>query len=329
MADRTLSWHEEVPQSSGAAESTQATAGETAAAEPVRTFSPSRVSPTRTFSPTPLSGARLSSPTPLYRPALWASTVGKADRPRQERDSLRSRSQEGRPGSRKHRRWLHDTRDTNSALRKAMKALGEDDGEIALDRPEDQLPQPGYLRPSAFYKLMESEGAEGALEALQAAEDKRQAEPSRARQQDPARVSEKNVRLVRHTFTDTWQFIQSSEAAQELLKKLESAASVAFGSDSELDEAVLLWLLSWDGSALTTKSGSPPANKMEVTGLTPAQRKVAHQLARCLGLHSESRIVNTSDDKVLTIRPPHSCSSGQGSWMAPFSVAEVLTATAR
>ena len=61
---------------------------------------------------------RRSSPSPLppYKPVLWGLNMdgARTRRPSNERDSLRNRSREGRPGSRKHRRWTHSVDMVNS-----------------------------------------------------------------------------------------------------------------------------------------------------------------------------------------------------------------------
>jgi len=181
-------------------------------------------------------------------------------------------------------------------------------------------------RPSAFYQLMENEGAARALEVLEAAEDAapRNRQP---RQKDAVQLAEEHERRVRRTFKDTWHFLQGNEAARDLLAKLEKEASRAFGP-CEGDAIALLWMLSWDGDALQTKFGTPPANEMAIGGLTPTCRKVVHELARSLGLHSESRVVDGAlDSKVIAMRPPRShCrkGAGQDGWVAPLSVAQVL-----
>lgn len=187
-------------------------------------------------------------------------------------------------------------------------------------------------RPSPFYKLLEREGPH-ALDAWAAAERPRSRPRRQPRSKDAAQIAEENERAVRRAFGDTWQFLLGSDAARELLAKLEIGAHRAFGGDAPQAQAdaaeALLWLLSWDGEDLTTKVGKPPANELGVVGLGPSQRKVVHQLARVLGLHSESRTIDEigglgrstgDDDKVLTLRPPR-CSRG---WEPPLSVARVL-----
>jgi len=265
----------------------------------------------------------------MYRPLLWAQarqrSDSREDRPRQERDSLRTRSREPRPGSRKHRRWGNSLQLVDS-LRRVMAATGDDDLE------EDDL-QPGLHenRRSAFYQLMEQEGPSGALDAWADAENaSSKALPSQPREKRTSVTVAENERTVRRVFSDTWQFIHGNECAHDLLLKLEDEAVRAFGTNfqkasSEDEIAVALqWLLSWDGESLQTTDGAPPAHEMEITGLTPTQRKVAHQLARALGLHSESRD-GALDEKVLALRPPRSRMCGaEAAWKPPFSVASVL-----
>jgi hypothetical protein len=213
------------------------------------------------------------------------------------------------------------------SLRKAMAKCGEDPDAEDLD-----LQAEVEWRPSAFYRLMEHEGADGALDALDAAEAAA-AKPRQPRQKDAAQLAEEHSRRVRRVFSDTWQFLQGSDSARDLLAKLEKEAARAF-SDCECpqDSAMaLLWMLYWTGDALETKFGAPPANEIAISGLSPTFRKLAHQLARMLGLHSESRIVDgpsgTEENKVIALRPPRrrvgKCDGD--SWVAPLSVADVIS----
>lgn len=180
--------------------------------------------------------------------------------------------------------------------------------------------------PSAFYQLMENEGPSRALEVLEAAEGAA-SRPRQPRQKDAAQLAEEHDRRVRRTFSDTWQFLQSNESARDLLTNLEKDAARAFGP-CQGDAIAMLWMLSWNGGELQTKFGTPPANEMAIGGLTPSFRKVAHQLARSLGLHSESRDVDGAlGNKVIAMRPPRRhCrkSADQDGWVAPLSVAQVL-----
>jgi len=204
-----------------------------------------------------------------------------------------------------------------------MAKAGEDpngDIDAALHEPKEH-------HPSAFYKLMENEGAERALEVLEAAEG---AVPrSRPKQTDMAQLAEEHERKVRRTFADTWRFIQDNEPARQLLAKLEKDARRAFcPQEGDNDAATaLLWMLQWQGDELATKFGTPPASEIAVAGLSPTFRKVAHQLASSLGLHSESREIGTRSDKVIAMRPPRRrCGEGadRAAWEAPLSVSQVV-----
>jgi len=270
---------------------------------------------------------------PPFHGALWhGGPRGREERPRFERDSLRNRSLEGRPGSRKHRRWTRSVEITGS-LRKVLAKCGENPNISDVDALD--LQNEVEWRPSAFYRLMENEGATGALDALEAAEDA-VSKPRQPRQKDAGQLAEEYERHVRRTFSDTWQFLQGNNSARDLLAKLEKEATRAFGSaaqeSGESDTQVaLLWMLYWDGEELQTKFGAPPANEITVGGLTPTFRKITHQLARSMGLHSESRDIDGphgSENKVIALRPPRQRSGGgkdQGGWIIPtFSVGEVL-----
>lgn len=251
--------------------------------------------------------------------AFWR--FGSSERRKHERDSLRSRSKEGRPGSRKHRRYTHSV-DLVNSLRRVMVSRGEENLPSDVDEVEEERPQ---ARPSVFYRLLESEGA-NALEAWAAAEARRgRSREPRARAKDAApRMAEERTRQVRRTFRENWQYLSQSQSSQELIAKLEQLAQDAFGTpESQLQD--MLWQLLWTGEELATKAGAPPASEMQLEGLDPSERKVVHQLARLIGLHSESRSVGSVEEetsaKVLTLRPRCQASS----WSAPFSVAQVLS----
>eukprot|EP00931_Biecheleriopsis_adriatica_P030113 TRINITY_DN17770_c1_g1_i1.p1 TRINITY_DN17770_c1_g1~~TRINITY_DN17770_c1_g1_i1.p1 ORF type:complete len:297 (-),score=55.20 TRINITY_DN17770_c1_g1_i1:133-1023(-) len=278
------------------------------------------------FAPAPvISGASsLLGAGSLYQGALWR--IGSRERPKQIRDSLRSRSKEGRPGSRKHRRHSQSV-ELVSSLRRVMSARGEDNLPTDVDAVVDERPE---QRPSAFYRLLEHEGPD-ALEAWAAAESRRRtsSRPRQRRAKDAASLAEEQKRQVRRAFRDTWQYLSRDSSSQELIAKLEAVAESAFGTCIAKEEEGLLWHLSWDGDELTTESGAPPAEEMVLQGLDGAQRKVVHQLARLIGLHSESRVLEedhtlATERKVLALRPPRRLSCRSGAWAAPFSVAEVI-----
>jgi len=276
--------------------------------------------------------ARTSSGSPPpFHGNLWNGYLrsGREEQPRFERDSQRNRSLEGRPGSRKHKRYTRSV-EIMGSLRKAMAKCGEDPNITEAEALE--LQHEVEWRPSVFYRLMEHEGANGALEALEAAEGAAPRAPRPARQLDAAQLAADRERRVRRVFADSWQFLQGNDSARELLAKLETVALRAFGPGEEAkDEAIaMLWMLDWDGAALETKFGAPPASEMAIGGLDPTFRKVAHQLARSLGLHSESRVVDgprgAQENKVIALRPPRSQTRGGDgeAWVAPYSVAQVL-----
>ncbi|CAE7035085.1 COX11 [Symbiodinium natans] len=248
------------------------------------------------------------------------------ERRKHERDSLRSRSKEGRPGSRKHRRYTHSV-DLVNSLRRVMSARGEEDLPADVDAVEEERPR---VRPSAFYRLLECEGAANALEAWAAAESRGRS-PRRARPKGDAWEAEEHVRQVRRAFRENWQFLAQSESSQELIAKLEELTQVAFGKTRGLEEEdLLMWQLMWTGGDLATEAGAPPADEMLLMGLNATERKVVHQLARLIGLHSESRLLGECQgedlkaDKALALRPPRSLRCRTGSWAAPFSVSQVL-----
>mmetsp|Transcript_52851 Transcript_52851/g.114249 ORF Transcript_52851/g.114249 Transcript_52851/m.114249 type:complete len:336 (-) Transcript_52851:165-1172(-) len=299
------------------------------------------------------------SPDPLATPQhrFWAARLAVAggwpgcERPKQERDSLRSRSKEGRPGSRRHRRWTRSQELTGS-LRRAMTACGEDAEGVDRAKQEAGVEALGEVRPSAFYKLLEHEGPARALDAWAASEAARPERKSSPRRRE-LREEDKAV-AVRRAFGDIWRFVRNDVTSRGLLEQLENGAIRAFGTgasaesiaNSEVqDEAEPKadqgeeksavsdepWLLRWDGSTLLTEAGAPPAAKLEVMGLGPHHRKVAHQLARALDLLSESHLGGPGGtEKVLALRPPRgrrSCGLGSG-WAAPLSVTRVLAAVA-
>lgn len=266
---------------------------------------------------------------PPFHGALWNGYRGRDERPRFERDSLRNRSLEGRPGSRRHRRWTRSV-EIMGSLRRALAKAGEDPN--ISDADALNLQNEKEWRPSAFYRLLEKEGPDGALDALQAAEEQAP-RPRQRPPKDAAQLAEEHQRQVRRAFSDTWQLIQGNDSARALLAELEKEVSRAFGAseNSDGDALALLWMLNWDGDGLQTRFGAPPANEIAVGGLSPPFRKLAHQLARILGLHSESRVIDgpqgTNDDKVIALRPPRSSSGksrGKEAWAAPLSVTQVL-----
>eukprot|EP00439_Symbiodinium_sp_Y106_P085485 s481_g28.t1 len=136
---------------------------------------------------------------------------------------------------------------------------------------------------------------------------------------------------VRRAFRENWQFLARSQSSQELIAKLEELTEVAFGKTRGLEaEDLLMWQLLWTDGDLATEAGAPPADEMLLMGLNATERKVVHQLARLIGLHSESRLLDdgqegdeTKPDKALALRPPRSLRCRAGSWAAPFSVSQV------
>ncbi|CAE7447743.1 COX11 [Symbiodinium sp. CCMP2456] len=252
------------------------------------------------------------------------------ERRKHERDSLRSRSKEGRPGSRKHRRYTHSV-DLVNTLRRVMSARGEENLPEDVDGVEEERPR---VRPSAFYRLLECEGPGNALEAWAAAESRGRS-PKRARPKGDAWEAEEQVRQVRRAFRENWQFLAQSQSSQELIAKLEELTEVAFGKTRALEaEDLLMWQLLWTDGDLATEAGAPPADEMLLMGLNATERKVVHQLARLIGLHSESRLLDdgqegddAKQDKALALRPPRSLRCRAGSWAAPFSVSQVLNSS--
>lgn len=211
-----------------------------------------------------------------------------------------------------------------------MAKLGEDPN--ITDAEALELEAEAERRPSAFYLLMENAGPEGALDALQAAEDTAP-RPRQVRPKDATQLAEEHARRVRRAFSETWHFLQGNDSARQLLSKLEKEALRAFGPLGAAEDSpmALLWMLHWDGDGLETKFGAPPANEIAVGGLSPTFRKVAHQLARTMGLVSESREVDgpngADENKVVAFRPPrkYGAKGDHDVWVAPPSVAEVLS----
>lgn len=274
-----------------------------------------------------VSDAQVRQPGAIYTPMLWQLRTSSRERPRQERDSLRSRSKEGRPGSRKHRRWTRSVELVGS-LRRVMAKFGEDHhyGDDADNFVDQVRPQ---ARPSVFQQLLESEGP-GALEAWERAEASRRSPRGRRHPKDAVQLAEEQHRAVRRAFGENFQWIQRSSICQEMLADIEVHLAKAFATMPDMilespQDAEQTWLLLWDGIGLTTKSGSPPAAQLELSGLDSMQRKVVHQLARVLGLHSES-VLDTETQKVVCLRPTRASRCGlRGSWSVPFSVSKVLT----
>mmetsp|Transcript_67536 Transcript_67536/g.170426 ORF Transcript_67536/g.170426 Transcript_67536/m.170426 type:complete len:327 (+) Transcript_67536:72-1052(+) len=292
-----------------------------------------------------LSGGGEGSGVRAYTPTLWQARIRQTsgERPKQERDSLRSRSNEGRPGSRKHRRWTR-SQELVGSLRRAIAAAGEDFDEVGAEGMLKEQLQMEW-RPSIFYRLLEFEGPSGALEAWAAAESVRveRRERPRSRPRRPksdAQVSMENERAARHTFGDNWNYVHSNAEAKEFLAELETMATEAFSAEpsrgasgGETSKEPSEWLLHWDGEGFVTSAGAPPAAELAISGLSSAQRKVVHQFAELLGLHSESRhtdatFAGVSGEKVLTLRPPRRLGTTGRAWVAPISVARVLAAAA-
>jgi len=289
---------------------------------------------------------RRSSPSPLppYKPVLWGLHLdgARTRRPSHERDSLRNRSREGRPGSRKNRRWSHSV-DMVNTLRKAMAYHGESTEGLTMDADGNVIGIPTKIewRPSVFYRLLELEGPEGALEAWEAAEMTRRRPRSRPRFKGSAKADAQNEQATRRAFGGSvWQFVMRDESALDLLRELERLTAAAFGDTPVAYEEQKIssqWLLHWTGTSLEAEAGAPPAEEVAICGLGPMLRKVVHSHATVLGLHSSSRLMDgrleNGQEKMLTLRPPQSCADVgvndvSGAWVAPFSVAQVF-ATAK
>jgi hypothetical protein len=295
------------------------------------------------------SGPRPAAPEVYARMPIWNATARlrslSGERKKHERDSIRSRSQEGKPGTRKNKRWAH-SKELVKCLRAAMRACGEEGDHLdleALAASESASSQ----RPSAFYQLMQREGAEGALEAWAAAEAEAAATPqqsrsSRSASRRPRSRTEGDIptiseeQAVRRAFGDTWQYIRRSEAVRRMLSELEACAEKAFARPHGLGSLVAdSWQVAWDGDdeELSTASGEPPAAELEIFGLSAVERKVVHLLASALGLRSQSRLVEgllrevcDGDGKALALCPPRRRCSENAAWAAPLSVARVLAA---
>lgn len=260
----------------------------------------------------------------ISRPKAWAQEYqgrSRAQRPTQDRDSLRSRSRQGRPGSRKYKRWQHTTI-LVGRLRQVMYEAGEEltdtDGEL------DAQPGPKQ-KASAFQKLVDKEGPECALDILKDAEVKRSLREPRAKSPDQHRRDQ--LVQVRRAFAGpSFRWMAGDPAVRKIIASLEDSCRQAFCVEDATLELELSWELLWDPdhAEFVTKSGGPPAKTIEVIGLTASQRKLVHLLARALSLNSDSGASGYSDDpedKVLTLRPTR----GQTAWRPPVvSVAQVL-----
>lgn len=289
-----------------------------------------------------LSGSGLRT----YTPTLWRMHAQREERPRYERDSLRNRSKEGRPGSRKYRRYTRSV-EVTGVLRKAMMASGED-STVVMDPDSHD----GQLRleeqgPSHFYRLMEAEGPRRALEVWEAAELERRRPRSRPRRERPkteAQVVEQNLRDARHVFGDAWRYVTDNADAKDLLLGLEDTAARAFSAPSAAKSSGEEWLLKWDGAALKTEAGGPPADELAIVGLPGMERRLVHSLARLLGLLSHSTEDESScrdggrrsggrggrggdrNGKVLTVRPPRGRCADGPAWVPPLSLSCMLAA---
>ncbi|OLP80396.1 Cytochrome c oxidase assembly protein COX11, mitochondrial [Symbiodinium microadriaticum] len=196
----------------------------------------------------------------------------------QERDSLRSRSKEGRPGSRKHRRYTHSVdlvgHSEVNTLRRVMSARGEENLPEDVDGVEEDgsLADAGFIaetiqqerprvRPSAFYRLLECEGPGNALEAWAAAESRGRS-PKRARPKaGTAQGPQENEgdaweaeEQVRRAFRENWQFLAQSQSSQELIAKLEELTEATVRTmtlrNSSADTGWSYWWLKEDWSEL-------------------------------------------------------------------------------
>jgi len=282
------------------------------------------------------SGAR------AYTPTLWQARERQLsnERPKQERDSIRNRSVEGRPGSRKHRRWSQ-SQDLVRVLQKTMAARGEDYEEPDLTSTKDLIDQ----RPSVWYRLLEAEGPERALDAWAAAEGGGRRPRSRPRRpKTEAQVAQQNERAVRSGFAENWNYVHTSDASKDLLGQLEAMATQAFSSAPSGGQPGVAgglpegqpeaWTVRWDGETMRSVTGAAPSAEIVVEGLDRCQRRVVHQLARLLGLQSASRdgdyglrtLNDNGDGRVLALRPPRRPCVGGRAWAAPLSVAGVLAA---
>eukprot|EP00419_Tripos_fusus_P010661 CAMPEP_0172663750 /NCGR_PEP_ID=MMETSP1074-20121228/6138_1 /TAXON_ID=2916 /ORGANISM="Ceratium fusus, Strain PA161109" /LENGTH=333 /DNA_ID=CAMNT_0013479795 /DNA_START=57 /DNA_END=1058 /DNA_ORIENTATION=+ len=277
---------------------------------------------------------RHSSPSPLppYKPVLWGLHIdgARTRRPSHERDSLRNRSREGRPGSRKNRRWSHSV-DMVNALRRTMAANGESTENLTMDADGNVIGIPVKVewQPSVFYRLLELEGPDGALEAWEAAEMRRRPR-SRPRVKSSAKINEEKEQTTRRAFGGSvWQFVMRNESAQDLLRELEQLTTDAFGHSKQKRSPQ--WLLRWNGESLEAEDGAPPAEEVAISGFGPMLRKLVHSYASVSGLHSTSQLIEggleNSQEKLIILKPPRSSAEGgDEDWVAPFSVAQVFAA---
>lgn len=270
-----------------------------------------------------------------YTPTLWQARLrqNSNERTRPERDSLRSRSNEGRPGSRKHRRWTRSQEVVRSYRR--IFALADDftDADIEALVKSQQLIE---HRPSVFYRLLEHEGPARALEVWEAAERGRRPRSRPRRAKTEAQVKLEAARCARTAFGHNWSYLQSQAAPKEFLLQLEELTTRAFALGDWTDVAMPDdltpqtqpdWSLHWDGCSFETSFGGPPACEIAISGLDPAQRKFVHQFSRLLGLHSESRSEPRCRDhgKVLLLRPPQRYAASGQAWKASFSLSSLLS----
>mmetsp|Transcript_89735 Transcript_89735/g.187461 ORF Transcript_89735/g.187461 Transcript_89735/m.187461 type:complete len:311 (-) Transcript_89735:39-971(-) len=273
-----------------------------------------------------------------YTPTLWQARLRRqeGEKPKPERDSLRSRSNEGRPGSRKHQRFSR-SQEVLSSFRRTLNSLNVDLNEAdlnALIKDANKIEH----RPSAFCHLMQREGPERALEVWAAAEAAAAARRPRSRPRRPqsdAQVTQEHRRSARIAFGDNWNYIRTAEKAKDLLQKLEEVSVEAFGSSSSSSssfpppESEADWVLTWDPDASTfhSFSGSAPASRIVLAGLDAAGRRFVHQFAKWMGLHSQSEGpscgLTVASEKTLVLWPP--LPPSKAAWTAPFSVSRVIS----
>jgi len=263
-----------------------------------------------------------------YAPRLWQARERQrsGERPRQERDSLRSRSHEGRQGSRKHRRWLH----AEELTRTLRRYVGSDSDE------DDDIVQ---ARPSAFHRLLDREGPERALEVLSAAEMRR----PRSRPRRVESRSETLKKQARAGFGDAWPALCACTGVRNLVLEVERVACEAFGAKGRevaeeegdwtlvaeaqawaMEGPCVEWAAHWDGSALRVPLDGrhASADAVVVIGLDAGQRRFAHRLSSVMGLHSFSR--DGECGRVLVLRPPRRHYAGAATWAPALSMTEVL-----